>query len=77
MYDFLLNAKDACDLVAHFKQSQIEAEEEYEKRVQQTVEKNLEKINNSRLEKSVEDRLVELGNLALEVINFYNIFYKL
>ena len=48
MYDFLLNAKDACDLVAHFKQSQIEAEEEYEKRVQQTVEKNLEKINNSK-----------------------------
>lgn len=32
MNDFLLNAKDACDLVAHFKQSQTETKEEYEKK---------------------------------------------
>ena len=47
MYDFLLSAKDAHKTVIQFKQSQIETEEDYEKRVQQTVEKNLKKINDS------------------------------
>lgn len=47
MYDFLLSAKEAHKTVIHSKQSQIETEEDYEKRVQQTVEKNLKKINDS------------------------------
>lgn len=47
MYDFLLSAKDAHKTVIQFKQSQIKTEEECEKRVQQTVEKNLKKINDS------------------------------